>query len=171
MRADHGLNDRWADLYAVVAPAALGFAYGLCSGDHAGAEDLFHDAFLRCVKRRGATKDHDGFVQYLRRAMVNASIDRSRRDQTRRRWLARQQGQAAMEDSQSVFAERDVLLRALRHLPARQRAAVVARTFLDLSEAETAQVLDCSVGNVKSLTSRGLAALRSQFDQQEARDG
>src|ERR1700760_4303454 len=93
MRADRGLNDRWADLYAVVAPAALGFAFGLCSGDRAAAEDLFHDAFLRCVKRRGATQDHDGFVQYLRRAMVNASIDRSRRDQTRRRWLARQQGE------------------------------------------------------------------------------
>lgn len=171
MRADRDSTDRWAHLYAVVAPAALGFAYGLCAGDRAAAEDLFHDAFLRCIKRRDAARDHDGFVRYLRRAMVNASIDRSRRDQTRRKWLARQQPQVPVDDSQSVFAERDVLLRALRHLPARQRAAVVARTFLDLSEAETAVVLDCSVGTVKSLTSRGLATLRSQFDQLEARDG
>lgn len=170
MRTD-GMNDRWAELYATVAPAALGFAFGLCAGDRGAAEDLFHDAFLRCVKRRGPSADLDGFVRYLRRAMVNASIDRSRRDVTRRRWLARQQPNDQVDDSQAVFAERDVLLRALRHLPARQRAAVVSRTFLDLSEAETAEVLGCSIGTVKSLTSRGLAALRLHFDQQEARDG
>jgi RNA polymerase sigma factor (sigma-70 family) len=171
MRADRGSHDRWADLYSVVAPAALGFAYGLCAGDRSAAEDLFHDAFLRCVKRRNSAEDLDGFVRYLRRAMVNASIDRSRRESTRRRWLARQSVNGQLDDSQVVFAERDVLIRALRHLPARQRAAVVARTFLDLSEADAAQVLGCSIGTVKSLTSRGLAALRLQFDQQEARDG
>jgi RNA polymerase sigma factor (sigma-70 family) len=171
MRADRGSGDGWADLYSVVAPAALGFAFGLCAGDRAAAEDLFHDAFLRCVKRRGVTADVDGFVRYLRRAMVNAAIDRSRRESTRRRWLARQPEGAETADSQAVFAERDLLLRALRRLPARQRAAVVARTFLDLSEAESARVLGCSIGTVKSLTSRGLAALRVQFDQQEARDG
>lgn len=171
MRASGGGKDRWADLYAVVAPMALGFAYGLCAGDRAAAEDLFHDAFLRCVRRRDPAGDLDGFVRYLRRAMVNASIDRSRRESTRRRWLARQPEEAQIDDSQVLFAERDVLLRALRHLPARQRAAVVARTFLDLSEADTAEALGCSVGTVKSLTSRGLAALRVHFVRQEARDG
>jgi RNA polymerase sigma factor (sigma-70 family) len=52
------------------------------------------------------------------------------------------------------------LLRALAALPTRQRAAVVLRFYGDLSVAETAQVLGCSPGTVKSHTSRGLDALR-----------
>jgi RNA polymerase sigma factor (sigma-70 family) len=53
-----------------------------------------------------------------------------------------------------------MLHRALRSLPPRQRAAVVLRVVDDLSELETSRALGCSVGTVKSLTSRGLARLR-----------
>jgi RNA polymerase sigma factor (sigma-70 family) len=168
---DGGLRDDWSHLYAAVAPRAMGFAYGLCSGNRPAAEDLFHDAFLRCVKRRGVDGDIPGFEQYLRRAMVNGAIDRSRRELTRLKWLRRQVIKDPVDDSQTVVAERDELLRALRKLPARQRAAVVARTFLDLSEADAADALGCSVGTIKSLTSRGLTALRQQFEQREVCDG
>lgn len=54
-----------------------------------------------------------------------------------------------------------VLLAALRALPERQRAAVVLRHWCDLSEAETARAMQCSVGTVKSNASRGLAHLRA----------
>ena len=57
----------------------------------------------------------------------------------------------------------DAIWRAVQALPPRQRAAVVLRYYEDLSEAETARVLNCSLGNVKSQTSRGIAALRSSL--------
>jgi RNA polymerase sigma factor (sigma-70 family) len=55
---------------------------------------------------------------------------------------------------------RDAVVRVLVRLPPRQRAVVVLRYFEQLSEAETAQALGCSVGTVKSATARGLAQLR-----------
>ena len=54
----------------------------------------------------------------------------------------------------------DALWKALAGLPTRQRAVVVLRYYEDLTEAETADVLDVSVGTVKSTTARALAKLR-----------
>jgi DNA-directed RNA polymerase specialized sigma24 family protein len=56
---------------------------------------------------------------------------------------------------------RDRLHRALMKVPAKQRAAVVLRFYEDLSEADVARALGCSVGTVKSQTAKGLARLRS----------
>jgi RNA polymerase sigma factor (sigma-70 family) len=56
---------------------------------------------------------------------------------------------------------RDAMWRVIQTLPTKQRAAVVLRYYEDLSEADTAQVLGCSVGNVKSQTSRAIAAMRA----------
>ena len=56
---------------------------------------------------------------------------------------------------------------ALRELPDRQRAAVVLRHWCDLSEAETASIMGCSAGTVKSNTSKGLAHLRTALGQAE----
>jgi RNA polymerase sigma factor (sigma-70 family) len=56
--------------------------------------------------------------------------------------------------------DRELLLDALRGLPPRQRTMIVLRYFEDLSVEETARLLRCSPGTVKSATSRGLARLR-----------
>jgi RNA polymerase sigma factor (sigma-70 family) len=64
------------------------------------------------------------------------------------------------DDQADVVVERDFLVRALAGLPPRQRTVLVLRYYSDLSEAEIASVLRCSVGTVKSQASRGLARLR-----------
>ena len=61
------------------------------------------------------------------------------------------------------------LLGALAVLPPRQRAVLVLRYFEDLSEAQVAQTLGCSVGTVKSTASRGLARLREALRSRTAR--
>jgi RNA polymerase sigma factor (sigma-70 family) len=65
--------------------------------------------------------------------------------------------------------ERSALLDALRSLGPRQRAVIVLRYWMDLSEAETAAALNCSRGTVKSQASRGLAALKLKVVEGEAR--
>ncbi len=66
----------------------------------------------------------------------------------------------AHDDGAETRAVRSDLIVALRRLPARQRAVIVLRYLDDLSEAETAEALGCSVGTVKSTCSRGLSRLR-----------
>jgi RNA polymerase sigma factor (sigma-70 family) len=68
---------------------------------------------------------------------------------------------AAPGDSAESVAERDELFAALGTLPPKMRAVLVLRYWEDLSEQDTAAILDCSVGSVKSQASRGLARLRS----------
>jgi RNA polymerase sigma factor (sigma-70 family) len=63
-------------------------------------------------------------------------------------------------DASAVIDQRDELVRLLLQLPAGQRAAIVLRYWEELGEAEAAKVLGCSVGTVKSATSRGLRRLR-----------
>jgi len=58
--------------------------------------------------------------------------------------------------------EHDELVRMLRHLPDRQRAAIVLRFYEDLTERETAEVMRCSTRAVNSLVSRAMVTLRDE---------
>lgn len=64
---------------------------------------------------------------------------------------------------------RDTLFVALQDLPPRRRAAVVLRFYADLSERDVAEVMGCSVGTVKSQTSKALARLRAEVDEKATR--
>jgi RNA polymerase sigma factor (sigma-70 family) len=57
--------------------------------------------------------------------------------------------------------------RALQRLRPRQRAAIVLRFYEDLTEAQTADILGCAVGTVKSLVSRGIDQLRGELQRSE----
>jgi RNA polymerase sigma-70 factor (sigma-E family) len=149
-----------ADLYVRHVPAASRLAY-LLTGDRSQAEDLVHDAFVRCVGRFGHLRAHEAFDAYLRRTIVNLHTSRLRRVRVERAFLAKEgvRGTRATSGLPDVAAREDMWHR-LQTLPGRQRAVLVLRYYEDLSERETAEALKCSVAAVKSLTARATTALR-----------
>ena len=100
-------------------------------------------------------------------AVGHASLAaRRRRRRLERREAARRNKQEpSTNKGESAVDDRDVLWSALRLLPPKQRSAVVLLHYLDLSELETARVLQVSVGTVKSQTARGLVELRRELGE------
>ena len=131
----------------------------LLTGNWASAEDLVQTSLLQSWLHWDAIKaDAPDF--YVRRVLMNTFLSGQRRRWTREQPMAELPDRAGVDELTSSEL-RHVIWRALSGLPARQRAVVVLRYFNDLSEAQTAHVLGCSVGTVKSQTSRALARLRS----------
>jgi RNA polymerase sigma-70 factor (sigma-E family) len=137
------------------------FAY-LLTGDRGIAEDLLQEVLAGLYLRWRRT---DVPEAYARRALVNRSANhwRSRRRRPPETPLPDRFELAQPDESDRVLGDAAVL-EVLRALPARQRAAVVLRYVEDLSEAETARLMRCSVGTVKSNAARGLARLREVVD-------
>jgi len=154
-----------AELYARQAPAARRLAY-LLTGDTRLAEDIVQDRFVKLASR---LRPVDNPEPYLRRMVLNASHSHHRKLRVRRD-RAREEAATIGADSDTTpdgadgRADRARLLDALDTPPSRQRSAVVLRHWLDLSEQECARELGCSVGTVKSLASRGRAALRLSLE-------
>jgi RNA polymerase sigma-70 factor (sigma-E family) len=127
----------------------------LLTGNWAAAEDLVQTALAASWPRWSTLTAP---LAYVRRSMTNTYLTWHRR-----RWA----GEIATADVPDRPMDDDdrearrVLLDALATLPRQQRAALVLRYFADLSEAETAVALGCSVGAVKSHTSRAVARLRT----------
>jgi RNA polymerase sigma-70 factor (sigma-E family) len=152
-----------AELYTRYVPSGVRLAY-LLTGDRHQAEDLAHEAFVRCVGRFQHLRSHVAFDAYLRRAIVNLHTSGLRRRRTERDWLRREGPRAAAATtSQRDVGERADLWDALSTLPARQRAALVLRYYEDLSERDAAEALGCSLAAIKSLVARGSEALRAQL--------
>jgi RNA polymerase sigma-70 factor (sigma-E family) len=131
----------------------------LVCGDPHAAEDLAQEAFVRCADKIDGVEELK-VGAYLRRAALNVWKNRLRRLAVERRARSRLTERSPAPDSPE---ERDALWTALRRLSAGQRACLVLRYHEDLSERETAEVLGCSVGTVKSQTSRALARLRKEL--------
>jgi RNA polymerase sigma factor (sigma-70 family) len=160
-------QQRVADLYRRHVPAMRRFAYLMLGGDRDRADDLVHDAFIRTVARMPAMRDPERFESYLRQSVANAVTSWGRRRAVERRWFqlhATAHEVHVADVAPDEVGGADQVVRLLTSLPTRQRLAVTARICLDLSESQTAELLGCSIGNVKSLTSRGLATLRAHVD-------
>ena len=132
----------------------------LLTGSKEAGEDLLQAGLERLLRHRSAiVGDPEG---YLRRTLYNLDADGWRRQRAWRRRLPLLQNETAtaVADGTREVDTRDALIRRLMRLPPRQRAVIVARYWEQLSEAETAVVLGCSVGSVKASASRGLQRLR-----------
>ena len=142
------------DFVAARSRALLRTAY-LLTHDHALAEDLLQTSL---AKAWFAWRRIDGNPEpYVRKILVNTYAS-----WWRRKWNGEHPTDELPEHAAADVAgtEPTDLWQAMDRLPRRQRAVVVLRYFEDLSEAQTAELLGCSVGTVKSQCSKALAKLR-----------
>lgn len=140
----------------------------LLTGDLDQAEDLLQSAYAKVLPRWHKISAYDSPEAYMHRVMVNLRTSWWRRSRNRE-WstdeIPEASWRAGTPGEGDAVVESQVLLAALRALPERQRAAVVLRHWCDLSEAQTADAMKCSVGTVKSNASRGLVQLRAALAQ------
>ena len=145
------MHSRWLQLLR------LGF---VLTGDQGLAEDLAQTALARAyaswpqIRRAG---DPDA---YVRRVMVNANHSRFRKRRVAEQ-LTAAVPEPALVDVTGGCDDRVTLMAALMSLPLGQRSVVVLRFWLDMTETQVAEVLGCSVGNVKSQATRALTKLRA----------
>lgn len=178
-KACAGDHDAYAVLVARYTAAAHRTAYLLGAG--ADADDVMQEAFVKAYHGLRGFRAGAAFRPWLLRIVANESrnLQRSRRRRsavTDR--LARSEPETLASgdpESRLLTAEASAaLLAAVHALPDKDRGAVICRYFLDLSEAETAQVLGVRRGTVKSRLSRALVKLRPALAagwQQEVRHG
>jgi RNA polymerase sigma-70 factor (sigma-E family) len=137
----------------------LGFAFLLVGNRH-DAEDLVQQALLRTAGRWSAARRSP--AGYSRTVLLNLVRDRWRTRQRRGAETLSPDLTAlpSPSDAAAAVLDRQLLLRACRRLPLQQRAVLVLRFWEDRSVEETAAVLGCTAGTVKSHTHRALARLR-----------
>jgi RNA polymerase sigma-70 factor (sigma-E family) len=139
----------------------------LLAGHDARAQDLLQEALARTYlkwRRSGPPEDP---LAYVRRAMVNLNTT------WWRRWLSHESA-GELPDFAAAAADHDLRLSVwsvLQSLPPRQRAVVVLRYYEGLTEREVAEVLDCTLGTVKSQASKAIAKLRVDPAMLAARTG
>jgi RNA polymerase sigma-70 factor (sigma-E family) len=152
--------DAFRDFVAARSPSLVRTAWML-TGDMGSAEDLVQTALAKTWLRWSQVVRQDSPEIYVRRVMASTFMT-----WRRRRWsgevpTASLPDSPTTADAYAVADLRRAVSMALEHLSRRQRAVLVLRFFDDLTEADTAAVLGCAVGTVKSQTARAFARLRS----------
>lgn len=132
----------------------------LLTGDRGHAEDLAQTALVRVFSSWSRVRAAEDMDAYTMRILINQNKNRFRRRRVEED-LTDALPDRGSEDPTSRLDQRAGLLAALASLPKRQREVVVLRYWEDYSEAQTAAILGCSVGTVKSQAAKALAKLRT----------
>jgi RNA polymerase sigma-70 factor (ECF subfamily) len=149
----------------------------LFAGSEADAEEAAQEAFVKAWRALPRFRAGAPFRPWLLAIVANEARNR-RRAAGRQAGLVlrvaaeRTSGDAAPSPEAALLAggERDVLLAALAALDERDRAVIACRYLLDLGERETAEVLRCRRGTVKSRLSRALARMRAELERPESEE-
>lgn len=136
----------------------LRLAYLLTGEEHL-AEDLVQSVLVRMIARWPKLRHIDKLDLYARRAMVNQYISWRRRRASGEVSSAEPPERAHWPEDAAVL--RITLRQALMRLTPKQRAVLVLRFFEDRTERDVADLMECSVGTVKSQTHHALARLRA----------
>jgi RNA polymerase sigma factor (sigma-70 family) len=163
-RAQRGEVDSYGELVRRYQGIAHRTAH-LITGGSADAEDAAQAAFVKAYYALGRFQADRPFRPWLLRIVANEA-------KNRRRWLSRHAAlelveaeappeEASPETAAEEWERRRILLGAVNGLRHEDREVIACRYFLDLSEAETAQVLGVARGTVKSRLSRALVRLRT----------
>jgi RNA polymerase sigma factor (sigma-70 family) len=157
------------DAYGVLVArySALARRTALFAGAGEDSDDVVQEAFVKGFRKLGSFRG-EAFRPWLLRIVVNESRN-LHRSFGRRRALVTRAASVFVdvvcdpEDEAVVNERKRELLAAVRALPEKDRMVLACRYFLELGEAETAEVLGWPLGSVKSRTSRALAKLRDQL--------
>ncbi len=162
---------RFATGYA----ASLRRSAFLFCGDWHLAQDLMQMTLIKIYRSWSRVQKEDSLANYGRTVLLRTWLDEKRRP-----WRRSEFSEAEVPDRFDAAADpaagtnamwaKDLVHRGLLRLPPRQRAVLVLRYFDDLSVAETAEVMRCTTGTVKSQTSRGLDALRASVARLSAEE-
>jgi RNA polymerase sigma-70 factor (sigma-E family) len=168
-RLAFGRDEEVGSLFAVQYVPLCRLAY-LLLGDAARAEDVVQEAFLRTFAGWGRIRQPELAGVYLRRSVVNLCRSGLRHRPVERRGNSRSYRDetdtaAGWEDD---VAAAQTVLEAVRRLPPRQRATVVLRYYLDLSEADIAAILGTTPGTVKSQLAKAKNHLARRLAEQLA---
>ncbi|MBM2615207.1 SigE family RNA polymerase sigma factor [Actinoplanes sp. LDG1-06] len=147
------------DFVSARGPALSRAAY-LLTGDHHAAEDLVQAALARVLRHWRKLSDGDP-ESYVRRTMYHLQMSWWRRRRVAES-LAAVPPEPGGDDPHRTTALRMSLERALGELSPRQRAVIVLRYYEDMTEAQAADMLGCSVGAVKRHAHDALARLRTR---------
>ncbi len=166
-RGDDDARAALVELYLEEYAQVARLAY-LLVGDHHLAEDLAHDAFVKLYEHWDDVEDRSKSLAYLRATTSNLAMSVHRRSKTARKhlaspWLRSADGPAASAEATALASSaRPDVVAALQELSPKQRAAVVLKHWLRMTESEIAEALGCSVGSARTHIARGHSALAAK---------
>ena len=161
-RLEDGVTDSldFADFVRQRSAPMLRTAWVLTGGDWALAEDLAQAAFSQVWRHWTRIAVMEAPEAYAQKVMLNTFLSWRRRRWTAEISTERFDVSPVTTGGFATVDMRQVLRHALGQLTARQRAVIALRYFEDRSETETAAIMGCTVGTVKSQASRAIAKLR-----------